>query len=66
MAEKFADKAAPVVKKVTGLNTLVLCAVLLWVYRREIIGAVGAYAIATQIPYYALLGLFVTLLPTWP
>ena len=66
VAEKFADKAAPVAKKVTGLNTLVLCAVLLWVYRSEIIGAVGAYAVATQILYYALLGLFVTLLPTWP
>jgi BASS family bile acid:Na+ symporter len=55
-AEKFADKGAPVVKKVTGLNTLILCLVLLWLYRSEIIGAVGAYAIGTQILYYALLG----------
>src|SRR5512136_176556 len=55
-AEKFADKAAPVVKKVTGVNTLILCLVMLWIYRGEIIGAVGAYAIATQILYYALLG----------
>src|SRR5512143_3249019 len=36
--ENFADKAAPVVKKVTGLNTLVLGAVMLWIYRAEIIG----------------------------
>ena len=54
--EKVAEKAAPIVKTVTGLNTLILCAVLLWVYKSEIIGAVGAYAIATQILYYTLLG----------
>src|SRR5512133_1728566 len=42
--ETVAEKAAPVVNKVTGLNTLILCAILLWVYRAEIIGAVGAYA----------------------
>src|SRR5512136_3058570 len=40
-AEAGAEKAAPVVKKVTGLNTLILCAVLLWLYRAEIISAVG-------------------------
>jgi BASS family bile acid:Na+ symporter len=55
-AETFAEKAAPIVKNVTGLNTVILCALLLWVYRAEIIGAVGAYAIGTQILYYALLG----------
>jgi BASS family bile acid:Na+ symporter len=55
-AAKFAEKAAPVVKTVTGVNTLILCAVLLWVYKSEIIGAVGAYAIGTQILYYAVLG----------
>lgn len=55
-AEKFAEKAAPFVKTVTGLNTLILCTILLWVYKSEIIGAVGAYAIGTQILYYAMLG----------
>lgn len=55
-SESVAEKAAPVVKKVTGLNTLVLCAVLLWVYKGEIFSAVGTYAIGTQILYYALLG----------
>src|SRR5512139_3367576 len=29
--EPVAEKAAPVVKKVTGLNTLLLCVILLWV-----------------------------------
>ncbi|MCL4180824.1 MAG: bile acid:sodium symporter [Verrucomicrobia bacterium] len=55
-AETTAEKAAPIVKRVTGLNTLILCAVLLWVYRGEIFSAVGTYAIASQILFYALLG----------
>ncbi len=55
-AETVAEKSAPVVKKVTGLNTLILFAVLLWVYRGEIISAVGTYAIGSQILCYALLG----------
>jgi BASS family bile acid:Na+ symporter len=54
--EKGAENVAPIVKKVTGLATLILIADLLWLYRGEIIGAVGAYAIATQILYYGLLG----------
>ena len=54
--ETFAEKAAPFVNKVTGLNTLILCAVLLWVYKGEIFSAVGTYAIGSQILFYALLG----------
>ena len=54
--ETFAEKAARIVKKVTGLSTIILCAVLLWVYRADIFSAVGTYAIATQILCYALLG----------
>ena len=38
------------------MNTLVLCVALLWLYRAEIFSAVGTYAIATQVLYYALLG----------
>src|SRR5512139_2452484 len=55
-AETVAEKAAPIVKTVTGLGTLILIADLLWLYRGEIFSAVGTYAIATQILYYALLG----------
>jgi BASS family bile acid:Na+ symporter len=51
-----AEKLAPIVKKVTDLNTLILCGVLLWLYWDEIFSAVGTYAIASQILYYALLG----------
>ena len=56
VAETFAEKAAPIVNKVTGLNTLILCAILLWVYRGEIFSAIGTYAIASQVLYYALMG----------
>lgn len=55
-AEVVAEKSAPIVKTVTGVNTIILCAVLLWVYRAEIFSAVGTYAIGTQVIYYALLG----------
>jgi BASS family bile acid:Na+ symporter len=55
-AETFAEKTAPIVKTVTGLNTLILCAVLLWVYKSEIFSAVGTYAIGSQILLYAVLG----------
>jgi BASS family bile acid:Na+ symporter len=55
-AETFAEKAAPVVKTITGLDTLILCVVLLWVYRAEIFSAVGTYAIGTQILCYGVLG----------
>lgn len=56
VAETAAENAAPIVKKVTGVNTLILCAILLWLYRGEIFSAIGTYAIGTQILYYALLG----------
>ena len=56
VAQNVAERAAPMVKKVTGLDTLILCAILLWLYRADIVGAVGAYAIGTQILYYAVLG----------
>lgn len=55
-SETFADKAAPIVKTVTSVNTIILCAVLLWVYKSEIFSAVGTYAIGSQILFYALLG----------
>ena len=53
---RFAETAAPIVKRVTGFATLILCLVLLWVYKAEIFSAVGTYAIGTQILCYALLG----------
>lgn len=53
---RVADRTAPIVKKVTGINTVILCLVLLWIYRSELLGSVGAFAIGTQVIYYAILG----------
>src|SRR5512142_3143761 len=55
-AEAAAEQAASVVRKVTAVDMLILGVCLLWLYRSDIFGAVGTYAIATQILYYALLG----------
>lgn len=55
-AEAFAERFAPVVKKVTGINTLILCGLLLWIYRADLFSAFGTSAIAIQIMIYALLG----------
>ena len=56
VSELFAEKTAPIVKTITSVNTLILCAVLLWVYRADIFSAIGTYAIGTQILFYAVLG----------
>jgi len=61
-ALNIAEKSAPIVKTVTGINTIILCLVLLWIYRAEIFSAVGTYAIGTQIILYALLGVAAYLL----
>ena len=53
---KFAEKSAPYVKKVTSIDTILLCLVMLWLFRSELLGSVGAFAIVTQMLYYALLG----------
>ena len=57
VAETVAETSAPVVNKLTSLNTLILVAVLLWLYKGEIFSAVGTYAIGSQILYYVLLGI---------
>ncbi len=56
VAEAFAEALAPIVKRVTSLNTLLLCMLLLWLYGEDIFSAVGTYAMGTQIVYYGLLG----------
>ena len=56
ISETFAEKAAPIVNKITSLGTLILIAVLLRLYWSDIITALGAYAIVTQLLLYALLG----------
>jgi BASS family bile acid:Na+ symporter len=52
--ETFADKAHPVVKKVTAIDTLTMLALVLWIYGAEFLRAVGTYAIATQLLFYTI------------
>ena len=54
-AEPFAEKAHPIVKVVTGIDTIVLVIVALYLNWRDLLGAVGTYAIGTQLLYYGIL-----------
>jgi len=53
-SEAFAERAHPIIKKVTAVDSLVLLAIIFWIYGKDFLGAVGSYAIGTQILYYAI------------
>lgn len=55
-AGEIAERLAPIVKALTGINTLILCGLLLWIYWADLFIALGTCAIAVQIVFYALLG----------
>lgn len=55
-AETLAEKSHPVVKKVTGVNNVIMLAIAIFIYRADFVSAVGTYAIGSQILYYGLLG----------
>jgi BASS family bile acid:Na+ symporter len=50
----FAEKSHPFVKKITAVDSLILLAVMFWIYGGDFLGAVGSYAIGTQILYFAI------------
>jgi bile acid:Na+ symporter, BASS family len=54
-AEAFAERWRPIVKKVTDIDTLILGVVILWMYGKDYLSAVGSYAIGTQLLYYGVL-----------
>jgi bile acid:Na+ symporter, BASS family len=53
-AEPFAEKAHPIVKRVTGIDTVIMLGLILWIYQTEFISAIGTYAIGTQLLFYLL------------
>jgi len=55
VAKSFAELAHPLVKKATALDTIAMLAIVLWIYRSDILSAFGSYAIATQILFYGLI-----------
>ena len=54
-ARALADKSHPIVKKVTSLDIILMLGIVLVLYWRDFLGAVGSYAIGAQILYYCLL-----------
>ncbi|MBK7460220.1 MAG: hypothetical protein IPJ42_18000 [Betaproteobacteria bacterium] len=51
-APDFAARAQPVVKKITGLVTIIMLALCLVVYGAAFIGSAGSYATLTQVIFY--------------
>ena len=55
VAGAVADKSHPIVKKFTSLDIILMLGIVLLLYWRDFLGAVGSYAIGAQILYYCLL-----------
>jgi len=51
-APDFAARAQPVVKKITGLVTIIMLGLCLVVYGEAFIGSAGSYATLTQVIFY--------------
>jgi bile acid:Na+ symporter, BASS family len=56
VAGALAGKAHPIVKKVTSLDIILMLGIVMVLYWRDFLGAVGSYAIGAQVLYYCLLG----------
>ncbi len=54
VSEPIAIKIQPFVKKTTGIDTLLMLVICIVVYGKGFIGAVGTYAIGTQILFFSL------------
>jgi BASS family bile acid:Na+ symporter len=55
IASSLAEKFHPIVKKVTGVDIILMLGIVLLLYWRDFLSAVGTYAIGAQILYYGLL-----------
>lgn len=53
-AQVFAERAHPVVKKITSVDTLIMLLLVLWIYAGEFFNAVGTYAIGGQFLFYLI------------
>jgi bile acid:Na+ symporter, BASS family len=50
----FADRALPLVRKFTAVATVAMLALVLWIYGTEFLHAIGTFAIAAQLFFYAI------------
>lgn len=55
VAVTVAEKSHPIVKLVTGLDIILMLGIVLLLYWRDFLSAVGTYAIGVQVLYYCLL-----------
>lgn len=62
-AASFALKVRPSVGKFTDLDTAVMLLILLWMYGKDYLSAVGSYAIGAQILFYSVVALGAYSLP---
>jgi BASS family bile acid:Na+ symporter len=53
-ASSFARKAHPIVKWITGVDTLIMLGIVLWIYAGDFVSAFGTFAIGAQILFTAL------------
>jgi BASS family bile acid:Na+ symporter len=56
-----ASKMLPYVKKTTGISTIVVLVLLLFLYGKSLIGSAGSFALASQVLYFLILAT----LPYW-
>ncbi len=54
LSEPVAEAAHPIVKRLTGLDSLVMVGIIVWLYRHDFVSAVGSYAILTQVLFYGI------------
>ena len=52
--EKIADRIQPYVKKTTGIATIIMLASFVLVYSKDLLSAVGEYAILTLIVFFLI------------
>ena len=54
IASSFAEKAHPIVKLITGIDTLIMIGIILWIYAGDFVNAIGTYAIGALIIFTLL------------
>jgi len=53
--EAFATRIQPFVKKITGIDTLLMIVLIVLIYGKGFIGSVGSYAIGTQVIFFTVI-----------
>jgi BASS family bile acid:Na+ symporter len=54
LAKTVADRVLPTVKNVAVIVTVIMLALVLWIYEPDFVRTVGSFAVATQLLFYAI------------